>query len=80
MPGFTELPSEPDVQVSKCPALQFPLSFLAKHCGQYIRVLHYVLLLYRSQLENLLAFALWTALPPSLVRRHAHDYYASSVA
>jgi len=66
MPGFTELPSEPDVRLSPRPALQF--SLIAKYCHLYIRVLHYVLLLYPWQLENLLAFALYAAFPRSVDR------------
>lgn len=51
----------------------FPLADQVKSCEQYIRSLHYVLLLSHSQSENLLAFAMWQAFPAS-------DYYASSVA
>jgi len=85
MPGFTALPPEPDVIVSHRPALQFSLRFLAlghfaKYCKQYVRVLHYVLLPYSLQSENLLAFALCVAFPRSLGGRYSTDYYASSVA
>ena len=80
MPGLTALPPEPDVTVSHRPALPFSLRFLAKYCKQYVRVLHYVLLPYSLQSENLLAFALYVAFPRPLGGRYSTDYYASSVA
>ena len=91
MLGFTELPSEPDLQVSKYPALQFSLCFLgltefasvylAKDCQLYIRVLDYVLLLYVLTIgkpAGLRPVRGFPALRGQVVI--PADYYASSVA
>ena len=76
MPGFTELLPKPDGRLSAYPAFQSSLLLLRALRS----TLHYVLLPYFPQLENLLAFALHAAFPRSLGGRDPTDYYASSVA